>query len=93
MMNWYDKAKAIAESLMKQKGTEAEKLHRAAMEGMRHACDQWLNATQDNHSCRQCVHCDWHGQYCMAKDEDMCVAYMRAQKRCIHYKARREGDA
>lgn len=35
MMNWYDKAKAIAESLMKQKGTEQEKLHRAAMEGMK----------------------------------------------------------
>lgn len=90
MKNWNDKATEIAARLTKQKGTEAEKLHRAAMDGMRHACDQWLNATQHYHTCRHCVHCDWDGLYCMAKDEDMCMMYMKAQKQCRHFAGRND---
>lgn len=93
MKNWNDKANEIAQRLMGAKGTETERLHRAAMAGMAHACDQWLNATQDNHTCRHCVFCDWDGQYCRARDEDMCVAYMRAQKRCQHYHTKNAGES
>ena len=56
------------------------------------ACTELLNREHSAqlHSCRQCVFCDWHGQYCGAKDADMGKAYMMAQKKCNYYEPKAE---
>lgn len=56
------------------------------------ACMELLNRenSQGMHTCRQCVHCDWHNQYCMAKDSDMGKKYMTEQKNCNKYEPKDE---
>lgn len=56
------------------------------------ACTELLNREHSAqlHSCRQCAFCDWHGQYCGAKDSDMGKAFMMAQKKCEQYKLKSE---
>ena len=44
------------------------------------------------HSCRQCAFCDWHNQYCSAKDADMGKSFMMAQKKCRCFEERKEEE-
>lgn len=41
--------------------------------------------TEEKHSCRSCIHCDWRGQYCKERDADMSPVFMRTPKSCLYY--------